>query len=68
MFKFFSLLFVYRLILGFMLVTAFLSLWISNTVTTSMMLPVVNAVVKELIKHDSIINDPEIIPDKIMNK
>lgn len=38
--------------LGFMVTTGFLSLWISNTASTSMMLPVVDAVVKELIKHD----------------
>jgi di/tricarboxylate transporter len=35
-----------------MLATAFLSLWISNTAATSMMMPVISAVVKELIKND----------------
>ncbi|CEF59521.1 Sodium/sulphate symporter family-containing protein [Strongyloides ratti] len=36
------------LILGFQLATAFLSMWISNTATTAMMLPICMAVMKEL--------------------
>jgi solute carrier family 13 (sodium-dependent dicarboxylate transporter), member 2/3/5 len=39
---------VERTILGFMLATGFLSMWISNTATVLMMLPVAMAVVKEL--------------------
>ncbi|CAH1800554.1 unnamed protein product [Owenia fusiformis] len=36
------------LMMGFMLVTWFLSMWISNTATTAMMLPVVSAVLDQL--------------------
>jgi sodium-dependent dicarboxylate transporter 2/3/5 len=37
-----------RLVLGFMVATAFLSMWISNTATTMMMLPIAMAVVGHL--------------------
>ena len=39
---------VSKIILGFMLATAFLSMWISNTATTVMMLPIGMAIISQL--------------------
>uniref|UniRef100_A0A8C5XCC3 Solute carrier family 13 member 5 n=1 Tax=Microcebus murinus TaxID=30608 RepID=A0A8C5XCC3_MICMU len=37
-----------QLMLGFMAVTAFLSMWISNTATTAMMVPIVEAILQQM--------------------
>lgn len=41
-----------RLILGFMIATAFLSMWISNTATTMMMVPIALAIIIKLRESD----------------
>jgi len=40
--------------MGFMSVTAFLSMWISNTATTAMLIPIVHAV---LLKLEEMMNE-----------
>ncbi|MEZ2457320.1 SLC13 family permease [Salinicoccus roseus] len=54
------------IILGFMLATAFLSMWISNTATTMMMVPIALAVTKQfadsLKSNTSIIYPPDTTP------
>lgn len=40
--------FSYRLILGMMMTSSFLSMWLSNTATTAMMLPIANAILESL--------------------
>lgn len=48
---------VRKIILGFMLATAFLSMWISNTATSVMMLPIGMAIVKQLKDNPNTIAD-----------
>ena len=50
-----------RIVLGFMVAAAFLSMWISNTATTMMMLPVGMAVVNQIAKQAAVysIGNPE---------
>ncbi len=44
---------IYTIILGFMLATGFMSMWISNTATAVMMLPIGMAVVSQFKKHNN---------------
>ncbi|XP_036370494.1 solute carrier family 13 member 5-like isoform X2 [Octopus sinensis] len=48
-----------RLLFGLMFTTWFLSMWISNTATTSMMLPIADAILEQLKNADVNLNDPD---------
>lgn len=51
-----------RLILGMMVTTSFLSMWLSNTATTAMMLPIANAIL------ESLFGDLEALKEKSRSK
>ncbi len=56
-----------NIILGFMLATAFLSMWISNTATTVMMLPIALSVINQLNEHpDTLENENKIFGKALM--
>ncbi|MEO9662638.1 MAG: DASS family sodium-coupled anion symporter [Maribacter dokdonensis] len=44
---------IYTIVLGFMVATAFLSMWISNTATTVMILPMAVSIIKQFLKSQS---------------
>jgi len=48
-----------RVILGFMLATAFMSMWISNTASTVVMLPIALSVIQLLVKSDGVFTKQE---------
>ncbi|GAB1296397.1 Solute carrier family 13 member 5 [Apodemus speciosus] len=45
-----------RLMLGFMFVTAFLSMWISNTATTAMMVTIVEAMLQQMVAANTAVD------------
>ena len=48
-----------RVILGFMIATAFMSMWISNTASTVVMLPIALSVIQLLVKSDGVFTKEE---------
>jgi sodium-dependent dicarboxylate transporter 2/3/5 len=57
---------VVNIILGFMIATAFLSMWISNTATAVMILPVGIAIVTQLIDNPATLKDENLIFGKAL--
>merc|ERR1719323_462709 len=58
-----------NLLLGFMLTTGFLSMWISNTATTAMLIPIVDAIaqvsaIEAKVEHEAEFDNMEIINEK----
>ncbi|WP_372752410.1 DASS family sodium-coupled anion symporter [Mariniflexile sp.] len=57
---------VVNIILGFMIATAFLSMWISNTATAVMILPIGMAIVKQLMDNPKTVEDENLIFGKAL--
>ena len=57
---------IVKLILGFMVATAFMSMWISNTATSVMMLPIGMAIVAQLKDNPNTIEDENLIFGKAL--
>lgn len=55
-----------RIILGFMVATAFLSMWISNTATTVMMLPIGIAIIHQMKDHPETKQDENLVFGKAL--
>lgn len=55
-----------NLILGFVVATAFMSMWISNTATTVMMLPIGMAILAQLRDNPDTIEDVNLILGKAL--
>ena len=56
-----------KIILGFMLATGFLSMWISNTATTVMMLPIALSVINQLKDHpETLVNENKVFGKALM--
>ena len=55
-----------KIILGFMLATGFLSMWISNTATTVMMLPIALSVINQLKDHPETLENENIVFGKAL--
>ncbi len=55
-----------KIILGFMIATAFLSMWISNTATSVMMLPIGIAIIKQLKDNPETAEDENLIFGKAL--
>ncbi len=55
-----------KIILGFMMATAFLSMWISNTATAVMMLPIGIAIIKQLSDNPDTVEDENLIFGKAL--
>lgn len=57
---------VHKIILGFMIATAFLSMWISNTATAVMMLPIGVAIIKQLKDNPNTLEDENLVFGKAL--
>lgn len=57
---------IQKIILGFMIATAFLSMWISNTATSVMMLPIGVAIIKQLKDNPETVEDENLIFGKAL--
>jgi sodium-dependent dicarboxylate transporter 2/3/5 len=57
---------IYTIVLGFMVATAFLSMWISNTATAVMILPMATSIVKQFKDNPKTIKDENLIFSKLL--